>query len=781
MYPTSYGLAPPRDGADAAGGQRQQQQQQQARAMGPVGLAHPAAQGAHSGPQGPPVASTSPRSTALAAATSLAPTPPSSTALHHHQHQHHLGAHTTAAVNLLRTSSGNVSGVSPILNHSILASPRNSFSHPNTLPPPLPMAQPLQHAASLGGSSPPAASLQQQQQQHSQHSQQQASFSTGAVSLPGLPTHPQLTAQRSSPFPPSTLLPPRLSPSSSAAAAPPPGVPGPALPLPLLSSPSAYAPSPHSAAPPGAPPHSGTPTPAPHGAGPTFQLPRFLSATPMPTTNGMLPIPETTAGLAPPPSVLGFPPLQGPPVHAADGTPLSMSSVQQPGAASAASSAAAAVASSPSLHPVPVMTAPPQPKRQARKRTKTGCLTCRKRRIKCDEKKPVCYNCIKSKRQCEGYTHVLRSSGVVDATRKIPISSLLSEPAPHGMAGHPTHPTFLYYMQSVAPSLCLWDFSYFPVGSPDASFSSIYWSSTVPELALRNSTIGVALYAFASAKRRLPADAVAFARQARVTLDKITTTESLLVLVLLAVTQLYLPDPDVEVFNFAVDQVLWFDAAGLTSSSDELITYLLRRMFIRQVVLAGIVMPLANGMNPLPLLNCELPPPVSTTAVLADSLFSMGLRSLCMDPTFDKNSFFDWSSRCPVDPTDLARLSLLMIHSVFVAPDSISRWVEIILQHPDPSPAIHIARACLLAVKQSTDLAELRLKVEQCVQSCEARQLQLNLSSFSQNGYSGAPAPPSTGPTSNGDANNSSSATGDNGGNAAGNSGSSTVAAIGCQ
>ncbi|KAF4126757.1 Fungal Zn(2)-Cys(6) binuclear cluster domain [Geosmithia morbida] len=39
-----------------------------------------------------------------------------------------------------------------------------------------------------------------------------------------------------------------------------------------------------------------------------------------------------------------------------------------------------------------------------RKRTKTGCLTCRKRRIKCDEGRPTCNNCIKSKRACEGYS-----------------------------------------------------------------------------------------------------------------------------------------------------------------------------------------------------------------------------------------------------------------------------------------------------------------------------------------------------------------------------------------
>ncbi|KAK5146951.1 hypothetical protein LTR04_000939 [Oleoguttula sp. CCFEE 6159] len=45
----------------------------------------------------------------------------------------------------------------------------------------------------------------------------------------------------------------------------------------------------------------------------------------------------------------------------------------------------------------------PEQKKQSRKRTKTGCLTCRKRRIKCGEERPICGNCIKSKRHCEGY------------------------------------------------------------------------------------------------------------------------------------------------------------------------------------------------------------------------------------------------------------------------------------------------------------------------------------------------------------------------------------------
>ncbi|OJJ49405.1 hypothetical protein ASPZODRAFT_61087 [Penicilliopsis zonata CBS 506.65] len=47
-------------------------------------------------------------------------------------------------------------------------------------------------------------------------------------------------------------------------------------------------------------------------------------------------------------------------------------------------------------------------KKEVKRRTKTGCLTCRKRRIKCDEGHPVCRNCVKSKRECLGYDPVFR-------------------------------------------------------------------------------------------------------------------------------------------------------------------------------------------------------------------------------------------------------------------------------------------------------------------------------------------------------------------------------------
>ncbi|PHH60606.1 hypothetical protein CDD80_1582 [Ophiocordyceps camponoti-rufipedis] len=48
------------------------------------------------------------------------------------------------------------------------------------------------------------------------------------------------------------------------------------------------------------------------------------------------------------------------------------------------------------------------PKKEIKRRTKTGCLTCRKRRIKCDETHPTCNNCKKSKRDCLGYDPIFR-------------------------------------------------------------------------------------------------------------------------------------------------------------------------------------------------------------------------------------------------------------------------------------------------------------------------------------------------------------------------------------
>lgn len=50
-------------------------------------------------------------------------------------------------------------------------------------------------------------------------------------------------------------------------------------------------------------------------------------------------------------------------------------------------------------------------RRIIKRRTRTGCLTCRKRRIKCDERKPHCFNCERSKKVCLGYESVPSTDG----------------------------------------------------------------------------------------------------------------------------------------------------------------------------------------------------------------------------------------------------------------------------------------------------------------------------------------------------------------------------------
>nr|AYN62236.1 Zn2Cys6 fungal transcriptional regulatory protein TP06213 [Talaromyces pinophilus] len=43
-------------------------------------------------------------------------------------------------------------------------------------------------------------------------------------------------------------------------------------------------------------------------------------------------------------------------------------------------------------------------------KSRTGCQTCKERRVKCDEAKPACQRCVRSKRQCTGYIDITASN-----------------------------------------------------------------------------------------------------------------------------------------------------------------------------------------------------------------------------------------------------------------------------------------------------------------------------------------------------------------------------------
>ncbi|ODA78302.1 hypothetical protein RJ55_05683 [Drechmeria coniospora] len=88
------------------------------------------------------------------------------------------------------------------------------------------------------------------------------------------------------------------------------------------------------------------------------------------------------------------------------------------------------------------------PKKEIKRRTKTGCMTCRKRRIKCDEAHPTCNNCRKSKRECSGYDPIFKpqlSHIQPVPTSVLPSTSLRSTPvlAPRPDNSYGSQPSML--------------------------------------------------------------------------------------------------------------------------------------------------------------------------------------------------------------------------------------------------------------------------------------------------------------------------------------------------
>ncbi|KAF2131554.1 hypothetical protein P153DRAFT_286371 [Dothidotthia symphoricarpi CBS 119687] len=88
-------------------------------------------------------------------------------------------------------------------------------------------------------------------------------------------------------------------------------------------------------------------------------------------------------------------------------------------------------------------------KKEIKRRTKTGCLTCRKRRIKCDEAHPMCRNCQKSKRECLGYDPIFKQQPSPAQIQPAPNST--STPHAAASAPAPAPPVPSAYNQSPVP------------------------------------------------------------------------------------------------------------------------------------------------------------------------------------------------------------------------------------------------------------------------------------------------------------------------------------------
>ncbi|KAF4448677.1 Transcriptional regulatory protein moc3 [Fusarium austroafricanum] len=121
-------------------------------------------------------------------------------------------------------------------------------------------------------------------------------------------------------------------------------------------------------------------------------------------------------------------------------------------------------------------------------RPKTGCQTCRIRRVRCDENKPFCTRCTSTGRTCGGYSSP--SSPFLSASPPA-LHSNLSNPAADLKLILPRHSpeevrSYQYFLQVTAPSLA-------------GTFYADFWLTEMPRVCLSDAAIWYAVVSLGSA------------------------------------------------------------------------------------------------------------------------------------------------------------------------------------------------------------------------------------------------------------------------------------------
>ncbi|KAM5364280.1 hypothetical protein ACJZ2D_011589 [Fusarium nematophilum] len=109
----------------------------------------------------------------------------------------------------------------------------------------------------------------------------------------------------------------------------------------------------------------------------------------------------------------------------------------------------------------------------------TGCITCRIRRVKCDEAKPSCQRCLSSKRQCDGYLpedSTVTRRQLAEAARQLSVVGPIS----HAITQYPRHGG----RSPSPPNLSLFDVFRNLTAPSTASFiPSQFWTRELLQLA----------------------------------------------------------------------------------------------------------------------------------------------------------------------------------------------------------------------------------------------------------------------------------------------------------
>ncbi|KAI9735177.1 MAG: hypothetical protein M1834_001767 [Cirrosporium novae-zelandiae] len=154
--------------------------------------------------------------------------------------------------------------------------------------------------------------------------------------------------------------------------------------------------------------------------------------------------------------------------------------------------------------------APIKRSRASKPKVKTGCITCKIRRIKCDEGKPSCYRCTSTGRKCDGYAIIpdKRTRALTHVSRRERSNS--SSPALSECScsiSCPSHTeqtlTNMFTVSQGTPSErhALEFFQYYTVPAFSGYFESVFWKNLVLRVSSREPAIREAVIAFGALHR----------------------------------------------------------------------------------------------------------------------------------------------------------------------------------------------------------------------------------------------------------------------------------------
>lgn len=90
-----------------------------------------------------------------------------------------------------------------------------------------------------------------------------------------------------------------------------------------------------------------------------------------------------------------------------------------------------------------------------KRRTRTGCLTCRARRVKCDEGSPRCARCLAANVECRGYQQPQQRGGSASTQPDTSLSQPSLEVIPHFLDGNTSRGTGLNHTESRTPLVAI--------------------------------------------------------------------------------------------------------------------------------------------------------------------------------------------------------------------------------------------------------------------------------------------------------------------------------------